>query len=187
MNSEPWLRTQYQTVVKERDALQNQLKILERENEQLRNSVFHLSQIISEKTPKFGFHLDNRNYSIKNNGNEGMNRNLSESDVGEDKRLVTYECDFDANSGAIFCADYSNDGRYLATGGLDRNVRLWNGMHPYKLISTFTGHSQLVSALSWDSSPKAHLFSTSFDKTVSVILHDANFYFDMYIKLSCRI
>lgn len=57
MNSEVWLRAQYQTVIKERDQLQSKLKYMERENQDLRKSVFELSYQLSQLTPSSLFQI----------------------------------------------------------------------------------------------------------------------------------
>ena len=57
MNSEVWLRAQYQTVIKERDQLQSELVYMERENQDLRRSVFELSYQLSQLTPSNFFRI----------------------------------------------------------------------------------------------------------------------------------
>lgn len=60
MNSEVWLRAQYQTVIKERDQLQSKLKYMERENQDLRKSVFELSYQLSQLTPTSLFQIQHK-------------------------------------------------------------------------------------------------------------------------------
>ncbi|KAL9224321.1 hypothetical protein vseg_000367 [Gypsophila vaccaria] len=56
----------------------------------------------------------------------------------------------------------SSDGRYLATGGADRHVHLWD-TRAREHIKAFSGHKKLVSCLAFREGT-SELFSGSFDK-----------------------
>ncbi|XP_057250290.1 U3 snoRNP-associated protein-like EMB2271 [Beta vulgaris subsp. vulgaris] len=60
----------------------------------------------------------------------------------------------------------SSDGRYLATGGLDRHVHLWD-TRTREHIKAFTGHKGPVSCLAFRQG-SAEIFSGSFDRTVKI-------------------
>jgi WD40 repeat protein len=71
---------------------------------------------------------------------------------------------------------FSENGRWVASGGEDNTVRLWN-TETGEEIETFHGHSLVVSRVAF-SPDHQHLASASFDGTVKVwdlspILRDA--------------
>jgi len=69
----------------------------------------------------------------------------------------------------VLAMSFSPDGRFLATGGIDRGVKVWE-LATGKLVHTFSGHQGPVGAL--DYSPDGRLLASgSFDK--SVIVWDA--------------
>ncbi|XP_059666166.1 U3 snoRNP-associated protein-like EMB2271 [Cornus florida] len=60
----------------------------------------------------------------------------------------------------------SSDGRYLATGGLDRHVHLWD-IRTREHIQAFQGHKGPVSCLTFRQGT-SELFSGSFDRTIKI-------------------
>lgn len=60
----------------------------------------------------------------------------------------------------------SSDGRYLATGGLDRHIHLWD-TRSREHIQAFTGHKGLVTCLAFRQGT-SELFSGSSDRTIKV-------------------
>ncbi|GAB4160311.1 MAG: hypothetical protein Tsb009_37660 [Planctomycetaceae bacterium] len=70
------------------------------------------------------------------------------------------------HSGRILTIAFSPDGKFLATGSLDRTVRIWE-LATGELSKTFQGHRGPVSALAFSRNGEL-LASGSFDKTVLI-------------------
>lgn len=68
---------------------------------------------------------------------------------------------FSGHSGNVLCAAFSPDGRLLASGGLDRMVRVWSTEDKTE-IAAYAGHAQSVLAVVFAPSGKA-LYSTGQD------------------------
>ncbi|KAF7842475.1 U3 snoRNP-associated protein-like EMB2271 [Senna tora] len=66
----------------------------------------------------------------------------------------------------ILALAVSSDGRYLATGGLDRHVHLWD-TRTREHVQSFPGHRGPVSCLAFRQGT-SELFSGSFDRTVKI-------------------
>lgn len=62
------------------------------------------------------------------------------------------------------CMTYSPDGQYIATGGEDAKVKLWNVNSGFCFV-TFSDHTSLISAIQF-SSNKKFIVSASYDGTV---------------------
>lgn len=61
---------------------------------------------------------------------------------------------------------YSNNGKYVATAGYDNVVNIWDGI-TFNLISSFTGHDDLVEKVSWSENDSL-IGSASADGTAKV-------------------
>ncbi|KAK6942452.1 WD40 repeat [Dillenia turbinata] len=70
------------------------------------------------------------------------------------------------HSKQVLALDVSYDGRYLATGGLDRHVHLWD-IRTREHIQAFPGHMGPVSCLSFRRGT-SELFSGSYDRTIKI-------------------
>lgn len=62
------------------------------------------------------------------------------------------------------CMTYSPDGQYIATGGEDAKVKLWNVNSGFCFV-TFSDHTSLISAIQFSSNRK-FILSASYDGTV---------------------
>ena len=63
---------------------------------------------------------------------------------------------------------WSPNGKYIASGGVDTTVQVWDATTGTR-INSFTGHSKAVESVSW-SPDSRYVASASDDKTVQVWL-----------------
>jgi WD40 repeat protein len=77
-------------------------------------------------------------------------------------RYVNYT----GHTGFVVAMAWSPDGQYIASGGVDTTVQVWEASNG-TLIKNYTGHSAEVEGLSWSSDSK-HIASASDDKTVQL-------------------
>ena len=72
--------------------------------------------------------------------------------------------------GRVNAVAWSQDGRFLATGGLDKTVRTWEGATG-KPLRTLYGHSDRITAVAWSANGQT-LASGSVD-TLTIVVKDA--------------
>lgn len=69
---------------------------------------------------------------------------------------------YQAHEKEVLAMAVSSDARYLAAGGRDKEIRIWD-LRTQKLVKTFTGHRDTISALVFRTDAHS-LYSGSFDR-----------------------
>lgn len=72
------------------------------------------------------------------------------------------------HTGAVYTCQWSKCGKFLASGGFDKTIRIWDPFSvPNKELQTFVGHSLNISDIDWilDST---EIVSGSYDQTAAI-------------------
>ncbi|CAM9922869.1 unnamed protein product, partial [Discosporangium mesarthrocarpum] len=191
-SSEGHLKAQYEDVCRERDGLQQSLVVLERDNEELRKSVYELSYMLSMQgnSSQATFSLGGMNgaSAASPDGARGVAMRTSFDPMlgpggtalepfglmndggiggGGVQRVLVPEAKLVGHTGAVYVACYSpSDNGLVASAGFDRTLRLWEATYPYSQVGCLTGHRQLIADLCWAVDGRS-LLSASFDQTVA--------------------
>ena len=70
------------------------------------------------------------------------------------------------HTSVVKCCSYSPNGKYIASGGRDCNVLLFNA-NTYKLLATYSGHRDWINTINW-SKDSSKIVSGSWDYTLKV-------------------
>jgi ribosomal RNA-processing protein 9 len=102
-------------------------------------------------------------------------------DVETNTRLFTFKGgrdkpEFGGHTNQVYSIAVSSDGRFLASGGMDNKIRIWDAQNN-KLLDTFSGHRDFITGLSFRFGSH-QLFSASNDRTVKVWNCDDMAYID---------
>mmetsp|Transcript_8463 Transcript_8463/g.25433 ORF Transcript_8463/g.25433 Transcript_8463/m.25433 type:complete len:478 (-) Transcript_8463:815-2248(-) len=171
-DGETYYKAQLETLNKERKALQERLEVAERENRQLRRTVYELStstgkggvgQGISAHANAFAFDLDTLL-------NEVENDTAHESDdKGEQADQINFACKVDlaAHAGAVYSVAFSPCGRFLVSGSFDKSICVWSVDKPSDgPTSTIPfAHDANIVEVKW-SSDSSIIFSGGYDRVV---------------------
>jgi ribosomal RNA-processing protein 9 len=101
--------------------------------------------------------------------------------VETNTRLFTFKGgrdkpEFGGHTNQVYSIAVSSDGRFLASGGMDNKIRIWDAQNN-KLLDTFSGHRDFITGLSFRFGSH-QLFSASNDRTVKVWNCDDMAYID---------
>ncbi len=115
------------------------------------NSKFKIDRSTFQRS--LAFSPDGSRFVVGNNNNLSSIFDLSGKEIS---KLV-------GHTGYVLATAYSPDGKYIATGSVDKSAKLWNASNG-KMIRTFAGHLESVSSLVFSPNGK-YLLTGSIDST----------------------
>lgn len=168
----------------ESKGLKEHIYRLERENRDLRRSVFDLNlRIASIWRQQSGQGPQGGTRQTAGNGHfdiDGALKGLAETNPMADaasaraarsagagkraERQFGCKAKLKGHSGAVYCGRFSPCGKFIATGSLDATVRLWD-VDQHHEISVCTGHQSGISDISWGRDSNV-LLTGSYDKSL---------------------
>eukprot|EP00033_Pygsuia_biforma_P001413 GCRY01001597.1.p1 GENE.GCRY01001597.1~~GCRY01001597.1.p1 ORF type:complete len:448 (+),score=98.08 GCRY01001597.1:307-1650(+) len=163
---------QFESLVKENKALRGKIDTLERENRALKNSLRHLSIKIGPVRNSKPLDLDE---AFKGTSSADIYENVYTDSVEEPlsknstkanvSRHFYIKYDFKGHDGAVYVVRWSPCGRFLASGSLDRTVRVWNLANQNE-EAELKKHQLNVVDLYW-ANDSSHVLSGGYDHLVN--------------------
>ncbi|GAW81221.1 WD domain, G-beta repeat domain containing protein [Plasmodium gonderi] len=88
----------------------------------------HLKQKQSEEKKDLAYPISNENVKEieKNNNSKHTNEKKNNSDGDKIKKVKTLLVDLPGHADAVYAIDWSNDGKFVASGGKDKLLKIWS-------------------------------------------------------------
>ncbi|KUF83304.1 WD repeat-containing protein 5 [Phytophthora nicotianae] len=195
MASEAHLRAQYELLVKENKLLKTSVEKLDRENHDLKRSVYELTlkldsahapssttraaaaepfaiaDLLAAPAPNAEAAAES-SFRRAHGGSGallGTKGDFYDTDGDGDARVLVHKSTLRAHGGAVYTAKFSPCGRLLASGSFDCKVMLWDVTTKFNQpqLAALSRHSQLVIDVSW-AEDSASLVSASYDHSVKL-------------------
>ncbi|RLN58543.1 hypothetical protein BBJ29_002129 [Phytophthora kernoviae] len=195
MASEAHLRAQYELLMKENKLLKTSVDKLDRENHDLKRSVYELTlkldsahapssstrataaepfsiaDLLAAPAPSTEAAAESsfRRAHGSSGALMGSKGEFYDADGDGDNRVLVHKSTLRAHAGAVYTAKFSPCGRLLASGSFDCKVMLWDVTTKFNQpqLAALSRHSQLVIDVSW-AEDSATLVSGSYDHTVKL-------------------
>ncbi|ETW07291.1 hypothetical protein, variant [Aphanomyces invadans] len=189
------LRVQYEALLKENKQLKGVVDKLEKENHDLKRSVFELSLKLDSTGKPVSTAGGSTGLSTSSSGDTGLSvfnandllakdstsepttsyleslaPNADEDDQqANNHRIFFQKSELRGHGGAVYTTKFSPCGRLLASGSLDCKVLLWDVTTKFnqQQLASLGQHSQLVIDVSWSNDSRS-LLSASYDHTVKL-------------------
>ncbi|CAH0518098.1 unnamed protein product [Peronospora belbahrii] len=191
MASEAHLRAQYELLIKENKMLKTNVEKLDRENYDLKRSVYELTlkldsahapstratavepfaiaDLLAAPSAEAAAESSFRRAHGSSSALLGAKGDLYDTDTDGDTRVLVHKSTLRAHAGAVYTAKFSPCGRLLASGGFDCKVMLWDVTTKFNQpqLAALSSHAQLVIDVGW-AEDSAMLVSASYDHTVNL-------------------
>eukprot|EP00048_Salpingoeca_helianthica_P006927 m.104473 g.104473 ORF g.104473 m.104473 type:complete len:442 (-) comp14176_c0_seq3:24-1349(-) len=152
-----------EALARENRELKLKIEKLERENRDLRRSLYDVNmRLVPAKPSSKGNYFDvGAMLAADNSAQPAPSEALSPSTDG---RQFAWVAELKGHAGPVYCVQYSPCGRFLLSGSFDKTARLWDAIQQRE-ISVLGAHSMPVADLSWHLDSK-HVATGSLDGTV---------------------
>lgn len=163
--------------LRENRTLRERVHLLEKENANMRKAILHLNTLYlsdsrsNSSRPSAPFDIDAALAANTINSGDGSDDGLPRMSAMEGTRQYTMQGELKGHQGAVYVAEFSPCGRFLASGSFDKTARVWDHMQHKELFS-FTDHSLIVADLDWFPSSD-RIVTGSYDKSIRVFQMDA--------------
>eukprot|EP01086_Lenisia_limosa_P010137 TRINITY_DN34095_c0_g1_i1.p1 TRINITY_DN34095_c0_g1~~TRINITY_DN34095_c0_g1_i1.p1 ORF type:complete len:463 (-),score=54.26 TRINITY_DN34095_c0_g1_i1:9-1367(-) len=156
----------------EKKALQQHLNVANRQNRDLKQSIFEISQQYSKATASLGvkpepLKIENLLKELDNVTPEVREIAVSaelDDDENRDSRIFYLKHTFKGHSSAAYHSSFNRNGSLLASCSMDKTVRIWD-VRNRKEKYTLTGHNLTVSDAAFASNSEM-MTTGSYDRTV---------------------
>ncbi|KAL7746238.1 hypothetical protein RI367_004059 [Sorochytrium milnesiophthora] len=189
LTSESHLREQLERLSKDTKAMRFKMDTLEKENAALKKSIFDLSlrynqvAVLNKVSPRALSLNDDDVAAVQPNRpssafafdgafSSALDQSLYDDyalatgprDKHRDGKYFVHKADLKGHTGAVYTVQFSNCGKFVATGSFDKTIRIWDPTSAQREVHTLKRHTLNVSDLAWGND-STELLSGAYDQT----------------------
>lgn len=174
LDSDDFYQAQYNRMCTLNHELTRGMDQVQRENKQLVKTLgqyqHHLNvcmrRLESLGSPYHFLNVRRPSFEPSDQTSHGDMRTIREAETTSSEPCFQRKCDLKGHTGSVYTVQFSPNGKWLASGSLDKTVRVWDLKNTSE-TRCLKQHNLNVSSLSWSPNSK-FLLSGSYDSTVSL-------------------